>query len=119
MRSLFWSTLGAVVMFTPLLVLPGAAQVKGDKDREAFFRDRVAPVLAQRCVACHNPAKARGGLDLTTRDALLEGGDKGPVLKPGDVDKSLLLHMIRGPEPKMPRMADPLTAAQVADFKLW
>ncbi len=117
MRCFFWS-LGVTVVLTPFAVLPGA-QLKNDKDREAFFRERVAPVLQQHCVACHNAAKSRGGLDLTTRAQLLEGGDKGPVLKPGDADKSRLLQMVRGPEPKMPRQADPLSAAQVADLRQW
>src|SRR5438093_771899 len=114
MRSHFWCSLGAVVVLTPLVGLPTAAQVQGDKDREAYFRQHVAPVLQQRCVACHNPQKARGGLDLTTREQFLAGGDKGPVVKPGDADKSAMYQMVRGPEPKMPRQADPLSAAEVA-----
>jgi hypothetical protein len=119
MRSLFWITLGVVVVPLPFLAVPGTAQLKDAQTKDEFFRQRVAPVLQQRCVACHNPQKTRGGLDLTTRAQFLEGGDKGPVVKPGDADNSLLYQMVRGPEPKMPRQAAPLSAAEVAAFKQW
>ena len=49
----------------------------------ALFPDHVAPLLEQRCTGCHNPTKKRGGLDLTTREGLLHGGDDGPVVKTG------------------------------------
>jgi hypothetical protein len=119
MRSLFWWSLGLVMVLAPFAGLPGATQLKGDSEREAFFRQRVAPVLQNRCVACHNSKKTRGGLDLTTRTQFLAGGDNGPVVKPGDAERSSLYRMIHGPEPKMPRQADPLTTAEVAAIKQW
>src|SRR5205823_14449365 len=42
----------------------------GSATAEDFFADRVAPVLRQRCVSCHNARKSRNGLDLTGRDRL-------------------------------------------------
>src|SRR3954453_10458427 len=39
-------------------------------------------LLKAECVSCHNPEKKKGGLILTTRDALLKGGDDGAVLLP-------------------------------------
>jgi mono/diheme cytochrome c family protein len=95
------------------------AQPTANEANEKFFRDKVAPILKKNCLSCHNPDKARGGLDLTTRDTTLTGGDKGPALVPGDSAKSLLAKMIRGPMPKMPRMADPLSEADVALILHW
>ena len=86
---------------------------------EGLFRDKVAPVLRQSCLPCHNPAKSRGSLDLSTRATALEGGEKGPAIVPGDAQKSLLLQMVRGPQPKMPQKGEALTAGQVVDVGRW
>jgi hypothetical protein len=84
-----------------------------------FFQERIAPILRERCITCHNPSKAKGSLDLTTRQALLEGGDSGPAILPGKAAESPLIKMISGRPPKMPRQGKPLSRAQVADFRQW
>jgi hypothetical protein len=85
----------------------------------SFFQRRVAPTLRARCLVCHNGTKSSGGVDLTSRDQLLAGGDDGPVVVPGNAKGSLLFNMIRGPKAKMPRRGGPLTAAQVEDVGRW
>ena len=61
----------------------------------AFFEKQVAPILTAHCLNCHGAeAKVKGGLKLTSRAAVLEGGDSGPAVdltKPSD---SLLLKAI-------------------------
>src|SRR5436190_21394872 len=96
-----WMALAVV-----LLAAPGRAD-------EALFRDRVAPVLKKRCVECHNPKKSRGGLDLSTRAALLRGGDQGDAVVPGKADKSLLVEQIAGTKPAMPKKGSPLTTQEI------
>ena len=64
--------------------------------------------------SCHNSTKKRGGLDLTTREQLLAGGDTGPVVKPGAANESLLLRMVSGAEAKMPKKGRKLTADEAA-----
>ena len=39
-------------------------------------------LLKANCFFCHNPDKEKGGLDLTSREAILAGGDNGRVLQP-------------------------------------
>src|SRR5690348_11002069 len=78
-------------------------------DDASLFRDRVAPVLRQRCVTCHNGRKTRGGIDLTSRQALLQGGTHGAVVVPGNAAGSKLVGMISGPEPRMPKQGARLT----------
>src|SRR5262249_41271711 len=91
-----------------------------DKARaKDFFKSRVAPLLKKHCLECHNPDKSRGGLDLSRRATLLEGGDHGPAIVPGDAKNSLLLDMIAGPKPKMPQKRDPLKEDEVADIRRW
>src|SRR5438067_8756889 len=93
-----------------LLAAPGRAD-------EDHFTSRVAPVLKKHCVECHNPKKSRGGLDLSTRAALLKGGDQGDAVVPGKADKSLLVEQITGTKPAMPRKGSPLAAQEVADIR--
>jgi len=37
-------------------------------------------LLHNNCISCHNPEKHKGGLQLTTREGLLKGGDDGAVI---------------------------------------
>jgi mono/diheme cytochrome c family protein len=85
----------------------------------ALFSERVAPLLQQRCVSCHNPTKKRGGLDLTARERLLAGGDTGPAVTPGAAADSLLLRMVTGAEAKMPKKGAKLTADEVTALRQW
>jgi cytochrome c553 len=101
------------------LALLAHAQPQTPTPTEQQFRTRVAPVLAQNCLQCHNPKKSRGSLDLSSRAAMLEGGEHGPVIVPGDARKSLLYHMIAGPKPRMPQQREPLAADAVADVARW
>ncbi len=90
-------TFGVGFVFAVLAAF-GLAQPERPRADEAFFADKIAPLIVKNCLACHNPERSRGGLDLTTRAALLTGSDNGPAFVPGDSAKSLLVHMIRGPQ---------------------
>lgn len=68
-----------------------------DIDSAYVFRDLVAPVLDARCVECHNPTKEKGGLQLDTPEALMEGGEDGPVVVAGQPEESELLRRITLP----------------------
>ncbi len=85
----------------------------------AFFENKVRPLLLERCSQCHGAKKQRGGLRLDTRAGLLRGSDSGAVLKPGDVDGSLLIRMIR--PTAMTRMPprNPLSPAEIAILEEW
>src|SRR5262245_701637 len=108
---------GLLIGFAALVALGFAQDAATLSDR--LFSEKIAPLLQKRCVHCHNAGKARGGLDLTSRESLLEGSDKGPVLVVGDSKKSRLYEMIAGPMPKMPREAEPLSADEVAHIARW
>jgi hypothetical protein len=61
-----------------------------------FFEKKVRPLLAERCLECHSPEKkVKGGLRLDTREGWMHGGDGGPAIVPGDLDKSLLITAVR------------------------
>ena len=98
-----------------LLCAPIDARAEDDR----LFRERVAPILERRCVSCHGDASPEGKLALTTARAVRAGGVSGPALVPGDAEESLLLMMVSGDEPEMPRKGEPLSAEEVASLRSW
>lgn len=95
-----------------------AAAAHADES-EQLFKNRVASILSERCANCHNSENTKGGLDLTSRESLLKGGESGPAVVPGKVDESWLLDMVTGDEPEMPKNAKPLAPDQLADLRKW
>jgi hypothetical protein len=68
-----------------------------DRAGTAFFEEHIRPLLAEHCYKCHSrQAKSlRGGLRLDSREDWLKGGENGPVIHPGDPDRSLLIQAVR------------------------
>src|SRR5437867_7911078 len=83
------------------LCLPagGAAANSDPTDAAAleFFEKKVRPILAEHCFQCHSTQakKVRGGLLLDSRGGFLTGGDNGPVVLPGQPDRSRLIEAVR------------------------
>jgi hypothetical protein len=83
-----------------------------------FFENNIRPILASNCYSCHGDITS-GGLKLDSRDALLKGGERGPVLVPGDPDKSLIITAVhQNTSLKMPK-GGKLSAQEVADLTEW
>ena len=80
------------------------------------FEKQVVPILEQACLSCHNAHETKGDLDLSTRAAAI-GFEAGIV--PGNPDASLLIEVVSGPKPEMPKKADPLSDAQVKILREW
>lgn len=59
-----------------------------------IFAEIIQPIFRERCAACHNADKHKGGLLLVSYQDLLKGGDNGPVVKPGNASASPLLHRL-------------------------
>jgi WD40 repeat protein len=76
-------------------------------------------LLRSDCFSCHNPDQRKGGLLLTSREALLKGGDSGPAIEPGNPEASLLWQVL-APEadPHMPPKKQ-LSAAQIDLVRNW
>ena len=85
-----------------------------------FFETRVRPVLAKNCYACHT-ASRMGGLDVSSREGLLQGGNSGPALKAGDAVGSLLIQAVKKEHEriKMPPSGPGLKAEEIADLATW
>ena len=114
--------LGAmIVAFLCCLMADRATAALSPPDVE-FFESRIRPVLAQDCYECHRSGgKKKGGLALDSRQTLLDGGDSGKVIVPGDPAKSLLIQAIRhdNEDLKMPKARAKLEPSVIADFEKW
>src|SRR5205814_8135670 len=77
----------------PVSKLPAAASAA----QIEFFEKHVRPLLIESCSKCHSAQseKVKGGLLVDSREALLKGGDSGPAVVPGNLDKSLLITAVR------------------------
>lgn len=63
-------------------------------DAKITWGDGPADIFDQKCSACHSDATQLGGLNLSSYQAVLTGGDSGPVLEPGNPDASLLVTLL-------------------------
>ncbi|HUG20591.1 MAG TPA: c-type cytochrome domain-containing protein [Planctomycetaceae bacterium] len=81
------------------------------------FAEKVAPIFAERCLACHNARTAKGRYNMESFSGIVKGGESGAALEIGDADASTLFAMVE--DGSMPQDADPLTAEQLADIKKW
>ncbi len=92
------------------------------KESVAFFERHIRPVLAERCYECHSTQarKIKGKLLLDSKAGIARGGASGPVLVPGDVEKSRLIQAIRWTDADfaMPPKGK-LSAEQIARFEQW
>lgn len=88
-----------------------------------FFEKRIRPVLSEHCYSCHSAEsdRIRGGLRVDSRASLLQGGDTGAAIVPGDPDNSLLIKAVRYTDPdlQMPPRKGRLPDARIADLIHW
>jgi len=73
----------------------GAVQAGPSAEDLAFFEREVRPVLARNCQECHGAKKQHASLALTSREAVLKGGDSGAAIVPGKPDESVLIAAVR------------------------
>jgi mono/diheme cytochrome c family protein len=83
-----------------------------------FFENKIRPILAERCYACHTAAQS-GGLRLDSREAVLKGGETGAAIVVGDPDKSLLIQAVKQVGVlKMPK-GGRLKPQEIEDLAAW
>ena len=86
------------------------------------FRNDVATILLENCIACHGPKKAEGGYRLDTFDELSKAGDSGiqPISNDAKNTGELFRRIISTDKTeRMPAEADPLPQAQIDTIKRW
>jgi len=71
---------------------------KATPDQVSFFESKVRPLLADNCFRCHggdSNKKPKAGLDLTSLEGLLRGGESGSALVPNELEKSRIIEAVR------------------------
>src|SRR3954447_25582860 len=107
-------------MFRPVPFLLSLALALGcARAAESPKPDALAP-LEEHCVSCHNPQKTKGGLDVSTREALARGGETGPAISPEKWHESFLLQTLRHEtDPHMPHKKPKLPDAAIRQIEQW
>ena len=95
----FWMI--ACIMLIPAFVQAAETKVtmaKATPEQATFFENKVRPLLSESCFRCHggDPKKEpKAGLTLTSLEGMLVGGESGPALVPGNLDKSRIIEAVR------------------------
>ena len=85
----------------------------------SLYVSQIAPIFEKHCVACHKPSKHKANLRMDSYDLLMAGGDSGPPVVAGSLEKSDLYRRITLPaddEEFMPTDGKP--ALSPAEIKL-
>jgi hypothetical protein len=95
------------------------AQQPADPAEAGFFESTIRPLLRSQCLGCHNQGNRSSGLAVDSREALLEGGNRGAGAIPGKPEDSLLIQaVLRNGDLKMPPTG-PLKPEQVEALTKW
>jgi len=107
----------------PAVAAPPPVRQGADAEAVPDFDRDVAPLLARRCLECHNASERRGGLDLSARPAAIRGGDSGAVLPEKAGDESLLGERVAQgempPKGKLPAAEQSTLARWIAAGAPW
>ncbi len=86
----------------------------------AAYAADVPQVLLDKCAGCHAIDTRMSGLNVTTRESLLQGGEHGPAIVPGKSAESRLYLMISGKiPPRMPLGGSQLPATDIEAIAAW
>ncbi len=102
-----------------VLLLPAESSRAGSE----IYTNAVRPLLAEKCVSCHGAVRQQSGLRLDAGSLILQGGDSGAVVVPGQPEESELLLRVTADDPdlRMPPEGDgePLTREQTDLLTEW
>lgn len=99
-----------------------AAPAQCQQTAKAPSSGEVDAIFAKyHCTVCQGGAEPRAVLNLESYAGLLKGSRSGPVVIPGDPDKSELVRWLKGTsEPRMPYTGPPwLADDEVATIEAW
>ncbi|MBL7815579.1 MAG: hypothetical protein JNL70_11225 [Saprospiraceae bacterium] len=93
-------------------------------ERKTFlYRDKIIPILENKCYSCHSATKKKGGLRLDSEDFIKEGGKSGAIFIAGNPENSNLFTALILPDDDdkhMPPKGKPqLTEQEIATIHHW
>lgn len=108
-----------LVLFPGLITnAPAAAAPAAGPD---LWSAHIEPLLKEHCHECHNPTRSKSGLDLTSLQAILRGGERGSAVIPGrPSDSNLYKSLVADADPHMPPgKRKSLAADEVTLIRQW
>lgn len=105
------------------LTQPASASASDNSDSAAasFYENHVVPVFQAHCSRCHEQ-KEQGGLRVSDRQRLLQGGESGePAVVPGHPEDSYLFALVSAPadDYRMPPKGSGLSSDEVEILRQW
>ena len=93
-------------------------RLAGSEAGELTFERDIRPIFRAHCYDCHGAAEElEGGLDLRLVRLMIEGGDSGAAIVPGQPDESYLLDRLLSGE--MPPGEHRVPDDQIATIRRW
>jgi WD40 repeat protein len=95
--------------------------VKLDRKTPVLYEKEIDPIFVNKCISCHSGNVKEAKFDLSSYDAMMRGGKRGPAVIPGKSAESHLAKLCqKAVRPFMPpRSEEPLSPAELALIKLW
>lgn len=91
-------------------------------DSVVVYVNLIQPVLETNCYGCHNSDQKSGGLDMTSKEPLMEGGDEGKTIVRSNALESGLFKRVTLPVDHtkfMPPRGDPLSYSEIRILEWW
>ncbi|MFO1007222.1 MAG: PSD1 and planctomycete cytochrome C domain-containing protein [Planctomycetaceae bacterium] len=99
---------------------PSTSEESASQESIRHFETTVRPLLIEHCHKCHSDTKQWANLRLDSREAMLKGGDNGPVIVPGNPDESMLIRAVKHIDENLKMPEDgKLTDAQIDALVKW
>ncbi|WAC21857.1 PSD1 and planctomycete cytochrome C domain-containing protein [Luteolibacter sp. SL250] len=105
-----------------LLSAPGMLHATAENaEALKFFETKIRPVFAGNCYDCHGEEKQKGGLRMDNLGYILQGGEGGPAVVPGDAMASHLYKAVtyEDKDLQMPPKDKKLPDSQIEDIRKW
>lgn len=99
-----------------------ARKAISDIPNASIFNQVVQPILLEKCAACHNKSKQKGGLRLDDSAAIKKGGKSGEIIKGAGTSSELWnrIHLPLKDEDHMPpEKEQQLTVAEMSLLSWW
>lgn len=119
MRALLVSLKPKRAFLAVFLSLVCAPSLFAQTESPNVFTHEIRPIMERTCWNCHSEQVKSSGLDLSSREAALAGGIRGPAIVPGNAEESRLYRQLAGLEgPSMP-LGVPLDESEIEAVKNW
>ena len=106
------------------LMVEANVSASANDEKARLYTEKVQPIFAAKCFACHGQEKQKGGLRLDKPELALKGGESGnPGIKPGDPIESQVVRLILLPpnhdDVMPPEGKQPLTSEEIMTLIEW